>query len=361
MKFNEFKPSSGPQLTEEQQVVLDYCKGEITKEDAVKKLSEAPDDGNLERPQSSDFFTRTINKSGPRKGKAKYGLNLGGDWRDQLNKLTGGRVDSRAQQNAQDKATSAARKKGLLGPDVYKAGQAALAATPGVDGKLYSGNKLKVKDKSALAAPPPKDFPDATAADYSGPVAKKKKAPVKATAANTRDYDKTLAMQKKLIAGGAEIDADGLMGPKTRAAMKAAGMAPKPKPKPTPKPTAKPKPMPKRMDPMEPGDDYRKPASDKIPGMKLAYTAKPTAKTPAAKIPAVPAPVPQVPAQKKQSGRGIIGGTVAAIKRSNQRNRKQAAADYKNNPNKKVTIPGTKVAFKPLQGDPNDPFGGLGA
>ena len=92
------------------------------------------------------------------------------------------------------------------------------------------------------------------------------KAKVAATAANTRDYDKTLAMQKKLIAGGAKIDADGLMGPKTRAAMKAAGMAPKPKPK----PTAKPKSMPKRMDTMEPSNDYRKPASDKIPGMKLA-------------------------------------------------------------------------------------------
>tara|TARA_R110000782_G_scaffold12993_1_gene38443 strand:+ start:1482 stop:2339 length:858 start_codon:yes stop_codon:yes gene_type:complete len=285
MKFNEFKPSSRPQLTEEQQVVLDYCKGEITKEDAVKKLSEAPDDGNLERPQSSDFFTRTINKSGPRKGKASYGFNLGGDWRDQLNKLTGGRVDSRAQQNAQDKATSAARKKGLLGPDVYKAGQAALAATPGVDGKLYSGNKLKVTDKPANAdpsqsgpfkkgdgaetdkfkLPAPKPFKKGDGAELDD-YRQVKRDKVKATAANTRDYDKTLAMQKKLIAGGAKIDADGLMGPKTRAAMKAAGMAPKPKPK----PTAKPKSMPKRMDTMEPSNDYRKPASDKIPGMKLA-------------------------------------------------------------------------------------------
>ena len=183
------------------------------------------------------------------------------------------------------KATSAARKKGLLGPDVYKAGQAALAATPGVDGKLYSGNKLKVTDKPANAdpsqsgpfkkgdgaetdkfkLPAPKPFKKGDGAELDD-YRQVKRDKVKATAANTRDYDKTLAMQKKLIAGGAKIDADGLMGPKTRAAMKAAGMAPKPKPK----PTAKPKSMPKRMDTMEPSNDYRKPASDKIPGMKLA-------------------------------------------------------------------------------------------
>lgn len=42
---------------------------------------------------------------------------------------------------------------------------------------------------------------------------------VKATAANTKDYDKTLALQKSLIAKGAKIKADGIMGPNTRAAI----------------------------------------------------------------------------------------------------------------------------------------------
>ena len=42
---------------------------------------------------------------------------------------------------------------------------------------------------------------------------------VKATAANTKDFAKTMAMQKKLIDKGANIKADGIMGPKTRAAM----------------------------------------------------------------------------------------------------------------------------------------------
>ena len=42
---------------------------------------------------------------------------------------------------------------------------------------------------------------------------------VKATAANTKDYNKTLALQKKLIRMGAKITADGIMGPRTRAAI----------------------------------------------------------------------------------------------------------------------------------------------
>ena len=42
---------------------------------------------------------------------------------------------------------------------------------------------------------------------------------VKATAANTKDFAKTMAMQKKLIDKGANIKADGIMGSKTRAAM----------------------------------------------------------------------------------------------------------------------------------------------
>tara|TARA_B100000424_G_scaffold208401_1_gene165659 strand:+ start:98 stop:784 length:687 start_codon:yes stop_codon:yes gene_type:complete len=47
----------------------------------------------------------------------------------------------------------------------------------------------------------------------------KTKTKVKATAANTKDYNKTLNLQKKLIRMGAKIKADGIMGPRTRAAM----------------------------------------------------------------------------------------------------------------------------------------------
>ncbi len=47
-----------------------------------------------------------------------------------------------------------------------------------------------------------------------------KRGKVKATAANTKDFASTMAMQKRLIAKGAKIKADGIMGAKTRAAMK---------------------------------------------------------------------------------------------------------------------------------------------
>ena len=42
------------------------------------------------------------------------------------------------------------------------------------------------------------------------------KTKVKATANNTKDYNKTLNLQKKLIRMGAKITADGIMGPRTR-------------------------------------------------------------------------------------------------------------------------------------------------
>ena len=184
MKFNEFK---NPQLTEEQ-IVLSYCKGEITKENAVSQLSEF-------------------------------------DWRDQLNKIAPGLVDSSAQQAAQDKAKSDARKKGLSGQDVYDAGQAALDATPGVDGKTWAEKGLSVGPNAANAASPK---PGASVDDFASMPRTKAKAPsVAPTAANTKGYDQTLALQKKLIAQGADIKADGMMGPNTRAAMKAAGMGAK--------------------------------------------------------------------------------------------------------------------------------------
>ena len=50
------------------------------------------------------------------------------------------------------------------------------------------------------------------------PISRKSK--VKATAANTKNYASTLAMQKRLKKLGANINADGIRGPKTRAAIK---------------------------------------------------------------------------------------------------------------------------------------------
>jgi len=63
----------------------------------------------------------------------------------------------------------------------------------------------------------------------------KSKSKVKATAGNTKGFASTMAMQKKLIAKGAKIKADGIMGPKTRAAMAKFMKAPEPKSRPTTK------------------------------------------------------------------------------------------------------------------------------
>ena len=55
--------------------------------------------------------------------------------------------------------------------------------------------------------------------DALNPIARNTKTKVKATEGNTKDFAKTMAMQKKLIKMGAKIKADGIMGAKTRAAM----------------------------------------------------------------------------------------------------------------------------------------------
>jgi len=55
--------------------------------------------------------------------------------------------------------------------------------------------------------------------DALNPIARNTKTKVKATAGNTKNFASTMATQKKLIKMGAKIKADGIMGPKTRAAM----------------------------------------------------------------------------------------------------------------------------------------------
>ena len=63
----------------------------------------------------------------------------------------------------------------------------------------------------------------------------KSKSKVKATAGNTKGFASTMAMQKKLKKMGANIKVDGIMGPKTRAAMAKFIKAPEPKSRPTTK------------------------------------------------------------------------------------------------------------------------------
>ena len=72
----------------------------------------------------------------------------------------------------------------------------------------------------------------------ANPIGPKKDAPkgkVKATAGNTKGFASTMAMQKKLKKMGANIKVDGIMGPKTRAAMAKFIKAPEPKSRPTTK------------------------------------------------------------------------------------------------------------------------------
>jgi len=78
---------------------------------------------------------------------------------------------------------------------------------------VSKGEFAKVSSKST-APDMPKTLP------ASPPSRPQQRAKVKATAANTKDFDKTMALQKKLQKAGFDIAADGIMGPNTRAALK---------------------------------------------------------------------------------------------------------------------------------------------
>jgi len=208
MKYNEFKP----QLTEEQ-IILAYCKGDITKKDAVSHLSEM-------KVNLSEISLRDLG-----------------------NKLSFGAIDSTAQQAAQDKAIKDFKPKAGNTANQnlqakIKAGQAGIDSVANLPGFSVGANKAQaaspkpgasVDNFAAMPKTPPK--PGASVDNFAAmpktPPKPAAKAKVAATAANTRDYDKNMALQKKLIAQGANIKADGLMGPNTRAAMKAAGMGAK--------------------------------------------------------------------------------------------------------------------------------------
>tara|TARA_B100001057_G_C22776244_1_gene921689 strand:+ start:276 stop:1373 length:1098 start_codon:yes stop_codon:yes gene_type:complete len=100
---------------------------------------------------------------------------------------------------------------------------------PKQDTKVVKKEPVKVTKKEQ----PPMDIMGAGTKNKDVDAPRKK---VKATAANTKDYEKTLRLQKRLIAKGADIKADGIMGPNTRAAMQ---KFMKPGAMPTPRPTPK--------------------------------------------------------------------------------------------------------------------------
>ena len=251
MKFNEFKPSSRPQLTEDQiytqNLLKDFLESKITKKEFLKQIDESVGRDQLDEilPLAAAGIAKGLGAAGmaaarfaPQiaKGAAKYG----GQALKGIKNFFGGGTRAVAGKTAKaltgKTATAAslgAMAPGMLsGKNVAKvAGGAALgaAAASALDTKpnaaFAGGAGAEVDDfRSIPKAKGPFKSGDGAEVDDFRAMPKTPRAKVKATAANTRDYDKTMALQKKLIAQGANIKADGLMGPNTRAAMKAANM-----------------------------------------------------------------------------------------------------------------------------------------
>ena len=105
--------------------------------------------------------------------------------------------------------------------------------SPGaLGGKIASTVK---KDKKVVADKKPNVIKKVVAdkkPNVTKQVVADKKSKTSASAGNTKNFASTMAMQKKLKAMGANITADGIMGPKTRAAMAKYMKAPMPKSRP---------------------------------------------------------------------------------------------------------------------------------
>ena len=161
MKYNEFKP----QLTEEQ-IILAYCKGDITKKDAVSHLSEM-------KVNLSEISLRDLG-----------------------NKLSFGAIDSTAQQAAQDKAIKDFKPKAGNTANQnlqakIKAGQAGIDSVANLPGFSVGANKAQAASPKPGAsvdnfAAMPKPAAKTQVPSASAPAARAK---VKATAANTRDFN----------------------------------------------------------------------------------------------------------------------------------------------------------------------------
>ena len=258
MRFTEFKESKY-NLSETDWIVLEYCMGDITKEDAVKFINEvALGKANVvkiremtpaQKAQVDKLTKQNIakGKSTSQGGTGSFFDRMAAGFRKMGSKVTGGFIDSPEQQARQDATASVKKasrpKTGQMsrGRVPFRRGTAqAQDKTPPPATKPFKGPQVddfkdmpktftgpQVDDfadmPKTFTGPQVDDFKDMPGVKKAAPAAPAKRGKVKATAANTANFDKTMALQKRLKAAGAKIDADGIMGPKTRAAMKKFG------------------------------------------------------------------------------------------------------------------------------------------
>ena len=139
-----------------------------------------------------------------------------------INKTTGGNKSKLINGKVITAATTVASVPSLIAKKDDKKGEAKANTKKGkVDAGLQEALKKKARDaKNKKMNDIEKSTRGQKSKSTTATTTKTKgSGKVKATAANTKDFAKTMAMQKKLIDKGANIKADGIMGPKTRAAM----------------------------------------------------------------------------------------------------------------------------------------------
>ena len=197
MKFNEFKP----QLTEEQ-IVLSYCKSEITKEYAVSQLKNLP-----------LFERETFTKCGPGLNRVRM-RTKGGNAIIKCQRPPTAPIVRGGEDNLPTPTGSDAD---VTTPSINDGGnqnsRPDLDATGGYT-NIGGGKKptLKLGKKSGYTALEAVGDPEYREKPIARIRTRKNKR-------NSNNSKTTLALQNYLISTGADIEADGKMGPKTTLAL----------------------------------------------------------------------------------------------------------------------------------------------
>ena len=200
----------------------------------LKKQKEKQATGGLDDGQvKTKFISKATKSKASKLGSGAYssGSRNPTNFTVKTNKLTKNEAtksDNTKTKDTKNISFKEAQSKGALKNTAFNLVPDAFQISNYIKDRLKSNKKTtKVEDKKTTKVADKKPQPPTMSQSV-----KDKRAKTSASASNTKNFASTMAMQKKLIAKGAKIKADGIMGPKTRAAMAKYMKAPVPKSRP---------------------------------------------------------------------------------------------------------------------------------
>ena len=198
----------------------------------LKKQKEKQATGGLDDGQvKTKFISKATKSKASKLGSGAYssGSRNPTNFTVKTKKLTKNEATKSDNTKTKNISFKEAQSKGALENTAFNLVPDAFQISNYIKDRLKSNKKTtKVEDKKITKVEDKKPQPPTMSQSV-----KDKRAKTSASASNTKNFASTMAMQKKLIKMyGAKIKADGIMGPKTRAAMAKYMKAPVPKSRP---------------------------------------------------------------------------------------------------------------------------------